>query len=331
MIMNNTLPVKVALITAIDSEDGDLLAEFLLGKHYEVHGIERRATACYGLVRLPARQGVTLHAGDLSDTNSLIRIIQDTQPDEIYNLSGLALASSASIFLLENADVDALGTLRLLQSIRELGLDKKTRFFNAATSELKDLLASTSPWQALPSLGSSPRTVSNLYAHLITDHYRTAYGMFACNGVWFNPESPSAGERLVTQPIHQTLAQIAQGNDECLFVESFDALRDWAPPRAVPSLHWLMLQQAKASDSLLTSGKPQTVRQYITSRAAEHGIELTFKGTRQDEYAVVRAVCADKAPALEVGQVVAGLIPKHLGAKAPAAAATGAGEWMSMN
>lgn len=329
--MNNTLPAKVALITAIDSEDGDLLAEFLLDKHYDVHGIKRSATACDGPERLPARQGVTLHAGDLSDSNRLMRIIQDTQPDEIYNLSGLALASSASLFLLENANVDALGTLRLLQSIRELGLDKKTRFFNASTSELKDLLSPTSPWQALPALGSSPRTVANLYAHLITDHYRTAYGMFACNGVWFNPESPSVGERLVTQPIHQALAQIAQGNDECLFVESFDALRDWAPPRAVPRLQWLMLQQAKASDSLLTSGTSQTVRQYMTSKAAEHGIELAFKGTRQEEYAVVRAACTDKAPALQVGQVIAGLIPKQLGAKVPAAAAIGAGEWMSMN
>jgi GDPmannose 4,6-dehydratase len=327
--MTHNLHCKVALITAIDSEDGDLLAEFLLSQDYAVHGIQRSASTCYGQVRPPVRPGVTLHTGDLSDTNSLMRIIQDSQPDEIYSLSGFVQASSAELYLLENADVDALGTLRLLQSIRELGLDKKTRFFNASTADLKDLLMATSPLQTLPALSNSPRVVSNLYAYLITAHYRAAYGLFACNGVWFNPESPCVGERLVTQPIDQTLAQIAQGDDECLFVESFDTLRDWTAPRFVPELQWRMLQQEQACDSLLTSGTSQTVRQYMTAWAAEQGITLAFNGKGPNEYAVVLTANPNKTPALHPGQVIAGLLPNELGTKAHAA--VGAGEWLSLS
>ena len=210
---------------------------------------------------------------------------------------------------LDSADVDALGTLRLLQCIRAVGLEKKTRLLNASTSEMKEYLQQKHLSPCRLANVANPQVIAQLYAYLMTAHYREAYGMYACNGVWFNPESPCNGERLVTHHIAQSVFNMAHGHDDCLFVENFDTLRDWAPSSGAARMQWLMLQQPKASDSLLTTGAPQTLRQFISETAAKHGIQLAFKGKGQDEYAVVVAVNPNKAPALQVGQVVVGVQP----------------------
>jgi GDPmannose 4,6-dehydratase len=313
--MNYKKPPQVALITAIDSEDGDLLAAYLLVKNYQVHGIK----CCVPLsgsdpqAHAHVRQGVTLHAGNLSDTNAIMKIIKKTKPDEIYNLSGIVQADTATTSLLQTANVHTLGTLRLLQGIRESGLGKKTHFLNVSTSEMKEFsLQKTQPKGKASAY--SPEFVNQLHAYLITAHYREAFGMYACNGVQFNPEGPCSGERLVTHQITQSLAKIAQGHDDSLMVESLDTLRDWTPPHFAAQMQWLMLQQSKPSDSLLTNGAPQTLREFIALTAAEQGIQLAFKGTGQDEYAVVVAANPDKAPAIDVGQVILGVLPKQAAA-----------------
>jgi GDPmannose 4,6-dehydratase len=299
---------KVALITAIDSEDGNVLADFLLSEGYAVHGIKLSAWGGDQQAELAVRQGVKLHTGDLRDVDSLMRVVQDIKPDEIYNLTGLVRASVPPISALEAADVDALGTLRLLQCIRVLGLEQKTRFFNASTSAMKALLPQPVAMQV--SL-AGPQDIAHVYAHLMTAHHREVYGMFACNGVWFNPESPCTGERLVHQQIDQGLANVAQGHEDCILVDNLDSLRDWTEPRLAARMQWLALQQLKANDSLLTNGAAKTVRQFIALTAKKQGFELAFKGTGQNEYAVVVAASKDRTPALNVGQVILGVLPSE--------------------
>ncbi len=296
---------KVALITAIDSEDGNVLADFLLSEGYAVHGIKDSASGGVPQAQQGVHQGVTLHTADLRDVDSLMCVLQDTQPDEIYSLNGLVRASAPASSAFDAADADALGTLRLLQCIRVLGLEQKTRFFNASTSAMKALLQPA----ALQASVASPQDIAQVYAYLMTAHHREVYGMYACNGVWFNPESPCTGERLVSQQIAQSLANVAQGHEECFLVDNLDNLRDWTEPGLAARMQWLALQQPKATDSLLTNGSAKTVRQFIALTAKKQGFELAFKGAGQDEYAVVVAANKDKTPALNLGQVILGVLP----------------------
>jgi GDPmannose 4,6-dehydratase len=288
--MMTVKPSKVALVTAISTENGSKLADFLRLIDYQVHGIKCGEKLGEEQLELPVRQAVTLHDGDLRDMNSLMRVMQATQPDEIYNLSSLAPSSSA--------DINALCTLRLLQSVRESGLSNKTRFLN--------VLPQSHLVQSI-----DPRTTGALHAHLITTHFRETYGMYACNGVQPMRGGLFRGERLVARQFTQALADMACGHEDSFFVESFNTLGHWGQPLLAARMQWLMLQQPKAGDSLLSPGAPQTLRQFMASTAAEHGIQLTFKGQGEDEYAVVVAVDQAKAPALSEGQVILGILPKQ--------------------
>jgi GDPmannose 4,6-dehydratase len=309
---------KVALITGITGQDGSYLAEFLLEKGYVVHGIKRRASL-FNTQRVDAiyqdphisDARFRLHYGDLSDTSNLIRIIQETQPDEIYNLGAMSHVAVSFESPEYTADVDAIGTLRLLEAIRILGLEKKTRFYQASTSELYGLVQETPQKESTPFYPRSPYAVAKLYAYWITVNYREAYGMYACNGILFNHESPRRGETFVTRKITRGLANIGQGLEECLYMGNLDALRDWGHAKDYVRMQWLMLQQDKPEDFVIATGVQYSVRQFIDWSAAELGVKLRFEGKGPSEVAVVISVEGGNAPYLAPGQVVVRVDPRY--------------------
>ncbi len=302
---------KKALITGITGQDGSYLAELLLAKGYEVHGIKRRASS-FNTQRVDhiyqdphvENAHFRLHYGDLTDSSNLTRILQEIQPDEVYNLgaqSHVAVSFEAPEY---TADVDAMGTLRLLEAIRFLGLERKTRFYQASTSELYGLVQETPQRETTPFYPRSPYAVAKLYAYWITVNYREAYGMYACNGILFNHESPRRGETFVTRKITRGLANIAQGLESCLFMGNMDALRDWGHAKDYVRMQWMMLQQDLPEDFVIATGVQYSVRQFILWSAEELGVTLRFEGDGVDEIGVVLSVVGDKAPALKAGDVV---------------------------
>ena len=309
---------KTALITGITGQDGSYLAEFLLGKGYEVHGIKRRASSfntqridhIYQDPHVPNPR-LHLHYGDLSDTSNLTRIIQEVQPDEVYNLGAQSHVAVSFESPEYTADVDAIGTLRLLEAIRFLGLEKKTRFYQASTSELYGLVQETPQRETTPFYPRSPYAVAKLYSYWITVNYREAYGMYACNGILFNHESPRRGETFVTRKITRGLANIAQGLEECLYMGNIDSLRDWGHAKDYVRMQWMMLQQDNPEDFVIATGVQYSVRQFIEWSAAELGVTLEFTGEGVDEIATVTSIEGDNAPALKPGDVVMRIDPQY--------------------
>lgn len=276
---------KVALITGVTGQDGSYLAELLLSKGYIVHGIKRRASLFNTqridhLYRDPHEQGVRffLHHGDLTDSTNLIRIIQQVQPDEIYNLAAQSHVAVSFEVPEYTANADALGTLRLLEAIRILGLEKKTRFYQASTSELYGLVQETPQTERTPFYPRSPYAVAKLYGYWITVNYREAYGMYACNGILFNHESPLRGENFVTRKITRALARIELGLQDCLYLGNLDARRDWGHARDYVEMQWLMLQQEQAHDFVIATGVQYSVRDFVTAAAARLGKVMSWKG-----------------------------------------------------
>ena len=309
---------KVALITGVTGQDGSYLTEFLLNKGYEVHGIKRRASL-FNTQRIDhiyqdpheSKPKLKLHYGDLSDTSNLTRIIQEVQPDEVYNLgaqSHVAVSFEAPEY---TADVDAIGTLRLLEAIRFLGLEKKTRFYQASTSELYGLVQEIPQKETTPFYPRSPYAVAKLYAYWITVNYREAYGMYACNGVLFNHESPRRGETFVTRKISRGLANIAQGLECCLYMGNIDSLRDWGHAKDYVRMQWMMLQQDAPQDFVIATGVQYSVREFINWSAAHLGITLRFEGEGVDELAIVVAVEGDDAPSVKPGDVIVRIDPRY--------------------
>jgi len=276
---------KVALITGITGQDGSYLAEFLLGKGYVVHGIRRRSSS-FNTSRIdhlyqdPHVQGTRLflHYGDLSDTSNLVRIVQETQPDEIYNLGAQSHVAVSFESPEYTADIDGMGTLRLLEAIRILGLEKKARFYQASTSELYGLVQETPQKETTPFYPRSPYAVAKLYAYWIVVNYREAYGMYACNGILFNHESPRRGETFVTRKITRGLANISKGLQECLYMGNLDALRDWGHAMDYVEMQWLMLQQEQPEDFVLATGAQHSVRNFIGAAASELGMNIRWEG-----------------------------------------------------
>jgi len=287
--MTSTHP-KTALITGITGQDGSYLAEFLLEKGYIVHGIKRRASS-FNTQRVdhiyqdPHITGANfkLHYGDLSDTSNLVRIVQETQPDEIYNLGAQSHVAVSFESPEYTADVDGMGTLRILEAIRILGLEKKTRFYQASTSELYGMVQETPQRETTPFYPRSPYAVAKLYAYWITVNYREAYGIYACNGILFNHESPRRGETFVTRKITRGLANISQGLEDCLYMGNIDALRDWGHAKDYVRMQWMMLQQDKAEDFVIATGVQYSVRQFINWTAEALGMQLRWEGEGVEE------------------------------------------------
>ena len=309
---------KVALITGITGQDGSYLAEFLLEKGYMVHGIKRRASSLNTqrvdhIYQDPHIENAhfKLHYGDLSDTSNLVRIVQETQPDEIYNLGAQSHVAVSFESPEYTADVDAIGTLRLLEAIRILGLEKKTRFYQASTSELYGLVQETPQKETTPFYPRSPYAAAKMYAYWITVNYREAYGMYACNGILFNHESPRRGETFVTRKITRGLANIAQGLESCIYMGNIDALRDWGHAKDYVRMQWMMLQQDAPDDFVIATGVQYSVRQFIEWSAAELGITLEFVGQGVDETAAVASIVGNNAPALNVGDVIVRIDPRY--------------------
>ncbi|MEL0613777.1 GDP-mannose 4,6-dehydratase [Marinomonas arenicola] len=309
---------KKALITGITGQDGSYLAELLLEKGYEVHGIKRRSSSL-NTERVDhiyqdnheKNQKFFLHYGDLTDSSNLTRIIKDIQPDEVYNLgaqSHVAVSFEAPEY---TADVDAMGTLRLLEAIRFLGLEKKTKFYQASTSELYGEVQEIPQKETTPFHPRSPYAVAKMYAYWIVVNYRESYGMYACNGILFNHESPRRGETFVTRKITRGLANIAQGLESCLYLGNMDALRDWGHAKDYVRMQWMMLQQDKADDFVIATGKQISVRDFIKLSAKEAGIELEFSGKGLDEVATVKSIIGNDAPALNVGDVIVKVDPRY--------------------
>lgn len=302
---------KRALITGVAGQDGSYLAEFLLAKGYEVHGIKRRASSLntqridhiYQDPHEPNPK-LSLHYGDLTDTSNLTRIVHEVQPDEIYNLAAQSHVAVSFESPEYTADVDGLGTLRLLEAIRFLNLDKKARFYQASTSELYGLVQEVPQKETTPFYPRSPYAVAKLYSYWITVNYREAYGLYACNGILFNHESPRRGETFVTRKITRGLANIAQGLEPCLYMGNIDALRDWGHAHDYVRMQWMMLQQDVPDDFVIATGQQYSVREFIRWSADELGIELEFSGVGTDEIGTVAAIAGDKTPALKVGDVI---------------------------
>ena len=287
--MTTTQIPKVALITGITGQDGSYLAEFLLEKGYTVHGIKRRASS-FNTERVDhiyqdphiENARFKLHYGDLSDTSNLVRIVQETQPDEIYNLGAQSHVAVSFESPEYTADVDAIGPLRLLEAIRILGLEKKTRFYQASTSELYGLVQEIPQKESTPFYPRSPYAVAKLYGYWITVNYRESYGMYACNGILFNHESPRRGETFVTRKITRGLANISQGLESCLYMGNIDALRDWGHAKDYVRMQWLMLQQEQAEDYVIATGHQYSVREFIEWTSAELGKSIRWEGSGVD-------------------------------------------------
>jgi GDPmannose 4,6-dehydratase len=309
---------KSALITGITGQDGSYLAELLLKKGYEVHGIKRRASS-FNTQRIDhlyvdehsPDPRLWLHYGDLSDTLNLTRIIQEVQPDEIYNLGAQSHVAVSFLSPEYTADVDGIGTLRLLEAIRFLGLEDKTRFYQASTSELYGLVRETPQSESTPFYPRSPYAIAKLFAYWTTVNYREAYGFFACNGILFNHESARRGETFVTRKITRGLANIAQGLETCIYMGNIDALRDWGHAKDYVQMQWMMLQQDEPEDFVIATGKQHSVRQFIIWAAEALGLTLDFQGAGLDEIAVVATVDRDKAPSISVGDVIMRIDPAY--------------------
>ena len=310
--------MKRALITGITGQDGSYLAELLLQKGYEVHGIKRRASSLNTeridhIFQDPHEidPKLYLHYGDLTDASNLTRLIAQIEPDEIYNLgaqSHVAVSFEAPEY---TTDVDATGTLRILEAIRFLGLSEKIRFYQASTSELYGLVQETPQSETTPFHPRSPYAVAKLYAYWIAVNYREAYGMYACNGILFNHESPRRGETFVTRKITRALSNIAYGLEDCLFLGNMDALRDWGHAKDYVRMQWMMLQQDTPDDFVIATGKQYSVRQFVEWSATELGIELEFKGKGDGETANVVSVDKSRAPAVEPGDVIIKVDPRY--------------------
>lgn len=325
---------KKAIITGVTGQDGAYLAEFLLGKGYEVHGIKRRSSSfntdridhLYQDPHVPDRQFI-LHYGDLTDSSNLVRIVQQVQPDEIYNLAAQSHVAVSFESPEYTADTDALGTLRILEAIRILGLETKTRFYQASTSELYGKVQEIPQTEKTPFYPRSPYAAAKLYAYWITVNYREAYGMYACNGILFNHESPLRGETFVTRKITRALSRIALGLQDCLHLGNLDAKRDWGHARDFVRMQWLMLQQDHPEDFVIATGEQHSVRAFVEKAASELGISITWEGDGRDEKGVVDSVDADKfleldhelllsnsvqiSPDLKPGQVIVRIDPRY--------------------
>ena len=310
--------MKKALITGITGQDGSYLAEFLLEKGYEVHGIKRRASL-FNTQRVDhiyedphvENSRFRLHYGDLTDSSNLTRILSEVRPDEVYNLgaqSHVAVSFEAPEY---TADVDAVGTLRLLEAIRFLGMEKTTRFYQASTSELYGLVQEIPQKETTPFHPRSPYAVAKMYAYWITVNYREAYGMYACNGILFNHESPRRGETFVTRKITRGIANIAQGLEKCLFLGNIDSLRDWGHAKDYVRMQWMMLQQESADDFVIATGKQISVREFVRMSAREAGIELEFSGEGVEEIATVKTADPAKAPGVKSGDVIVRVDPRY--------------------
>lgn len=309
---------KIALITGITGQDGSYLAELLLDKGYQVHGIKRRASSLNTqrvdrIYQDPhtSDQNFKLHYGDLTDTSNLTRILHEVQPDEVYNLgaqSHVAVSFEAPEY---TADVDGTGTLRLLEAIRFLGLENKTRFYQASTSELYGLVKEIPQTEATPFHPRSPYAVAKMYAYWITVNYREAYGMHASNGILFNHESPRRGETFVTRKITRGIANIALGLEQCLYMGNIDSLRDWGHAKDYVRMQWMMLQQETPDDYVIATGIQYSVRDFLRWSAGEIGISLEFSGVGVEEIATVAAVTGDLAPSVNVGDIVMRIDPRY--------------------
>jgi GDPmannose 4,6-dehydratase len=309
---------KKALITGITGQDGSYLAELLLEKGYEVHGIKRRASSLNTqrvdhIYEHPNtdNNNFVLHYGDLTDSSNLTRILSEIEPDEVYNLGAQSHVAVSFASPEYTADVDAIGTLRLLEAIRFLGLEKKTKFYQASTSELYGLVQETPQKETTPFYPRSPYAVAKLYAYWITVNYRESFGMFACNGILFNHESPRRGETFVTRKITRGLCNIAQGLENCLYMGNMNALRDWGHAKDYVRMQWMMLQQDKPEDFVIATGVQYSVRQFIQWSASELGIELEFKGSGKNEQAIVTNIEGNEAPALKVGDIIVKVDPRY--------------------
>jgi GDPmannose 4,6-dehydratase len=294
---------KTALITGITGQDGAYLAQFLLNKGYLVHGVKRR-TSLFNTDRIDhlyqdphvSQRNFVLHYGDLTDSTNLIRIIQQVQPDEIYNLAAMSHVAVSFETPEYTANADGLGTLRLLEAIRILGLEAKTRFYQASTSELYGLVQEVPQKETTPFYPRSPYAVAKLYGYWITVNYREAYGIYACNGILFNHESPIRGETFVTRKISRALARIKLGLQDCLYLGNLDALRDWGHARDYVEMQWLMLQQERPEDFVVATGIQYSVRDFVNAAAEELGIRISWKGTGADEVGMIASVAENGEP-----------------------------------
>ena len=310
--------MKKALITGITGQDGSYLAELLIEKGYEVHGIKRRASL-FNTQRIDhlyedphnPDPKLRLHYGDLTDSSNLTRIIRETEPDEIYNLGAQSHVGVSFEAPEYTANVDALGTLRLLEAIRFLGMERTCRFYQASTSELFGLVQEIPQRESTPFYPRSPYAVAKLYAHWITINYREAYGMFACNGLLFNHESPRRGETFVTRKITRGLSNISQGLEECLYLGNLDALRDWGHARDYVRMQWLMLQQDEPRDFVIATGQQHSVRQFVIWAAEELGVTLRFEGEGVEETGIVEAVSGAVETKLAPGDVIVRVDPRY--------------------
>ncbi len=318
--MTSTRP-KVALITGVTGQDGAYLSELLLDKGYEVHGIKRRASL-FNTDRVDHlyqdphvdHQRFTLHYGDLTDSTNLIRIIQQVQPDEIYNLAAMSHVAVSFETPEYTANADAIGTLRLLEAIRILGLEKKTRFYQASTSELYGLVQETPQKETTPFYPRSPYAVAKLYSYWITVNYREAYGIYACNGIMFNHESPLRGETFVTRKITRAVARIALGLQDCLYLGNLAALRDWGHARDYVQMQWLMLQQDQPEDFVIATGVQYSVRQFVEIAASELGVTIAFSGQGEQEIGTVArvdSVGGELQAKCKVGDVIVRVDPRY--------------------
>jgi GDPmannose 4,6-dehydratase len=310
--------MKTALITGVTGQDGSYLAELLLSKGYQVHGIKRRSSQ-FNTQRVDhlyqdphtEHRCFKLHYGDLTDSSNLTRIISETQPDEIYNLAAQSHVAVSFECPEYTADVDALGTLRLLEAIRFLKLEKKTRFYQASTSELYGMVQQIPQNESTPFYPRSPYAVAKLYAYWITINYREAYGIYACNGILFNHESPRRGETFVTRKITRGLANIAQGLEKCLYLGNLDSKRDWGHARDFVEMQWLVLQQQQPEDFVIATGIQHSVRDFVNLSACKLGIGLSFSGEGTNEKAIVTYVDGDMAPSVKIGDTIVAIDPRY--------------------
>ena len=309
--------MKKALITGVTGQSGSYLAELLLDKGYEVHGIKRRASS-FNTQRIdhifqdPHMLGAQfkLHYGDLTDTSNLTRLIGDIEPDEVYNLGAQSHVAVSFESPEYTADVDAVGTLRMLEAIRFLGLEQKTRFYQASTSELYGLVQETPQRETTPFYPRSPYAVAKMYAYWITVNYRESYGMYTCNGILFNHESPRRGETFVTRKITRGLSNIAIGLEKCVYMGNIDSLRDWGHAKDYVKMQWMMLQQDAPEDFVIATGVQYSVREFIVWAGRELGLTIDFSGKGVDEIGTVSSIEGDLAPALSVGDVVVRIDPR---------------------
>lgn len=326
---------KVALITGITGQDGSYLAEFLLEKGYEVHGIKRRASS-FNTERIdhlyrdpheiakeiqetgstsntphPTSHNLFLHYGDLTDSSNLTRLVSDIQPDEVYNLAAQSHVAVSFESPEYTADVDALGTLRLLEAIRFLGLEKKTRFYQASTSELYGLVQETPQRETTPFYPRSPYAVAKLYAYWITVNYREAYGMYACNGLLFNHESPRRGETFVTRKITRALCNITQGLEECLYIGNINAKRDWGHAKDYVRMQWMMLQQDEPKDFVIATGAQCSVREFIEKSAEKLGITIRWEGEGVNEVGYWDPESKNPPPTLQIPNPIIRIDPRY--------------------